>query len=99
MPLPLSPGLGGICAALGASAMLALSSCKMPGEQQDISKLTEEFVYGSLALSPVAATQAGYHQHDGTKLDDELDDYSRAGVQDQIQFYNGFRDRLAAIQI
>jgi uncharacterized protein (DUF885 family) len=74
-----------------------LLSCKMPTEKQDVSKLTEDFVYGSLALSPVSATAAGYHEHNGVKLDGKLDDYSAAGIQTQQQFYSGFRDRLAAV--
>jgi uncharacterized protein (DUF885 family) len=69
----------------------------MPGEQQDLSKLTDDFVYGSLALSPVSATSAGYHAHHGVKLDEKLDDFSPSGLQEQRQFYSGFRDRLALI--
>lgn len=67
-------------------------------EKQDLSKITDEFVYGSLALSPVTATSAGYHEHAGIKLDQKLDDFSPAGIQDQQQFYSSFHDRLAAIQ-
>ena len=67
-------------------------------EKQDLSKLTDDFVYGSLALSPVSATAAGYHEHNGVKLDQKLDDFSSAGTQTQRQFYSGFRDRLAAIR-
>jgi uncharacterized protein (DUF885 family) len=70
----------------------------MPTEKQDLSKLTDDFVYGSLALSPVSATAAGYHEHNGVKLDGKLDDYSASGIQAQDQFYSGFRDRLAAIK-
>jgi uncharacterized protein (DUF885 family) len=70
----------------------------MPGEQQDFSKLTEEFVYGSLALSPVSATVAGYHEHQGVRLDEKLDDYSSIGIHEQRQFYSSFRDRLALIK-
>lgn len=78
-----------------------LTSCKMSTEKQekqDLSKITDEFVYGSLALSPVTATLAGYHEHAGIKLDQKLDDFSAAGVQDQQQFYSSFHDRLAAIR-
>jgi uncharacterized protein (DUF885 family) len=70
----------------------------MPGEQQDLSKLTEDFVYGSLAVSPVSATSAGYHEHNGVKLDEKIDDYSSGGLQEQRQFYSGFRERLALIK-
>ncbi len=83
------------------TAACLLTSCKMSTEKQekqDLSKLTDEFVYGSLALSPVSATSAGYHEHAGVKLDQKLDDYSATGIQDQQQFYSGFHDRLAAIK-
>jgi uncharacterized protein (DUF885 family) len=75
-----------------------MAGCKMPGEQQDFSKLTEEFVYGSLALSPVSATVAGYHEHQGVRLDERLDDYSPIGIQEQRRFFSDFRDRLALIK-
>ncbi|MGD0435732.1 MAG: DUF885 domain-containing protein [Bryobacteraceae bacterium] len=87
------------CAVLLATASISLlTSCKMPGEQQDLSKLTEDFVYGSLAVSPVSATSAGYHEHNGVKLDEKIDDYSSGGLQEQRQFYSGFRERLALIK-
>jgi uncharacterized protein (DUF885 family) len=85
-------------AAVACSGLLFLSGCKMPGKQQDFSKLTEDFVYGSLALAPVSATIAGYHEHHGIRLDEKLDDYSPAGIQEQRQFYSGFRDQLALIK-
>jgi len=75
-----------------------MPGCKMPGERQDFSKLSEDFVYGSLALSPVSSTAAGYHEHQGIRLDEKLDDYSPGGIQDQRQFYSGFRERLALIK-
>jgi uncharacterized protein (DUF885 family) len=78
--------------------LFCITGCKMPGEQQDFSKLTEEFVYGSLALSPVSATVAGYHEHQGVRLDEKLDDYSSIGIHEQRQFYSSFRDRLALIK-
>jgi len=78
--------------------LLLMTGCKMPGERQDFSKLSEDFVYGSLALSPVSSTAAGYHEHQGIRLDEKLDDYSPGGIQDQRQFYSGFRERLALIK-
>jgi hypothetical protein len=77
---------------------LLLMSCKMPGETPDFSKLTEDFVYRSLALTPVTATAAGYHEYRGERLDNKLDDYSRDGVISQIQFYRDFDNRLQAIK-
>jgi len=45
--------------------------------------MVDEFVLDSLALSPTNATQAGYHSHHGTSLDDQLDDFSAAGIEAQ----------------
>ncbi len=56
--------------------------------------LAEEFIFSSLALSPVAATAAGYHDHKGASLDEMLDDVSLASVELQRKFYLGFRQRL-----
>jgi uncharacterized protein (DUF885 family) len=76
-----------------------MTGCKMTQEKQkpDFSKITEDFVYGSLALSPVSATQAGYHEHQGVRLDEKLDDFSASGIEASRKFYAGFHDQLAAI--
>jgi uncharacterized protein (DUF885 family) len=81
------------------AVIFLLAGCKMTPEKQvpDFSKITEDFVYGSLALSPVAATQAGYHEYHGVKLDEKLDDFSPPGIEATRKFYAGFRDHLAAI--
>src|SRR5713226_1248962 len=79
------------------ASILLMAGCKMNQEKQkpDFSKLTEDFVYGSLALSPVSATQAGYHEHQGVRLDEKLDDFSPSGMEEARKFYASFRDRLA----
>jgi uncharacterized protein (DUF885 family) len=76
-----------------------LAVCKVDQGKQapDFSKVTEDFVYGSLALSPVSATQAGYHEHAGVRLDERLDDFSPSGIEEQRKFYAGIHSRLAAI--
>ena len=81
------------------ASVFSMAGCKMNQENQkpDFSKLSEDFVYGSLALSPVAATQAGYHEHQGVRLDEKLDDFSPSGVDATRKFDAEFKDRLAAI--
>jgi uncharacterized protein (DUF885 family) len=71
---------------------LALAGCspKRPGFDQ----ASEEFVYGFLATSPVYATSVGYHEHQGVRLDEQLDDYSQAGIDRQRRFFAVFRERL-----
>jgi uncharacterized protein (DUF885 family) len=84
---------------LAAASVICVTGCKTaaPPAKPDLSKLTDDFVYGSLALSPVGATSAGYHEHNGVHLDGELDDFSAAGIDQQHKFYSDFHDRLAAI--
>jgi uncharacterized protein (DUF885 family) len=63
----------------------------------DFEKLTDDLMYGSLALSPVNATQTGYHEHNGMSLDDTLDDYSQAGIDKAKTFYEGIQTRVNAL--
>lgn len=71
----------------------------MPGEKQEFSQLTEAFIYGSLALSPVSATAAGYHRHREVALDEKLDDFSHNGIQEQRLFYAVQRGKLDNFQL
>ncbi len=76
--------------------LLCLSCSTPKPKAPDFDKLTQDFVYGSLALSPTAATATGYHQHNGIALDEILDDYSAAGIDAQRQFIQSSESRLAA---
>ncbi len=78
--------------------MLLAGSCGYKQQKNPISSLTTEFVYTSLAFTPVAATQAGYHRHGKVLLDETLDDYSPGGIERQRQFYLKFRSRLEEAQ-
>src|SRR6478609_7072370 len=76
-------------------ALAAMTGCGRPtASTTALDSLAEEFVYGTLALSPASATQAGYHSHKGVSLDDALDDFSSKGIAAQRQFYVDFRARL-----
>jgi hypothetical protein len=61
------------------------------------SQMTDQFVKDSLALSPVNASQAGYHQHVDPKtgktidLDAQLDDVGPQGMAAQDKFYRQWR--------
>jgi uncharacterized protein (DUF885 family) len=77
---------------------LLLGSCSSrPNPAMDFEKLTQDFIYGSLALSPVSATATGYHLHNGVPLDELLDDYSAGGLDQQRAFYQDFQMRIAAL--
>jgi uncharacterized protein (DUF885 family) len=84
-----------LAASLSALMSTGCSNTKPPS--QDFDKLVNDFVYGSLALSPVGATSSGYHQHNGISLDEALDDWSPAGIEAARKFNVEFEGRLAAL--
>jgi uncharacterized protein (DUF885 family) len=77
--------------------MLTAGCSKPAPAKPGFRELVEEFVYSSLAFSPVSATSAGYHVHQQVRLDERIDDYSADGIDLQRRFYAGFGKRLAAI--
>lgn len=79
--------------ALGAAAFLALAGCGAR-QPQELAPLADEFVYTTLAFSPVSSTAQGYHRHRGVELDSQLDDVSPKAVNEQRNFYSGFHKRL-----
>ena len=63
-------------------------------EKPTFEKLVSDFVYTSVALSPIGATGAGYHVHNGVPLDELLDDYSPDAIAGQRKFYLSYRDLI-----
>ena len=82
-----------------AFVILSLGGCSRPNPAMQFDKLTEDFLYGSLALSPVSATATGYHLHNGVPLDELVDDYSAGGLDQQRTFYKDFQLRIAALDV
>lgn len=81
-----------------AAVVLGLTGCgKKSVAPGDFAALTEEFVHSTLALSPVAATAAGYHRHNGVLLDKLLDDVSAAGMEARRRHWQGWLGRLERI--
>ena len=81
----------------GAIIVLAVSTLIAAGcgaPERDFSKLADEFVYTTLAFSPITATAAGLHRYQGRNLDEQLDDISPAALDHQREYYQLFRDRL-----
>ena len=72
----------------------------MEQDSNKFSQLSDQFVKTSLALSPVSASQAGYHKHldlqtgKTIELDGQLDDVSAAAVEQQLRFYREWRQRF-----
>jgi uncharacterized protein (DUF885 family) len=80
-----------LCVTLAA---LLCWSCNSPKPEAPASSLSD-YIYGSLALSPVSATSSGYHEHKGVKLDEQLDDYSSKGIEESRKFVEEWEGRLA----
>ncbi|MCC7236758.1 MAG: DUF885 domain-containing protein [Bryobacterales bacterium] len=73
-----------------------LASCGGSAPEQPFPALVQEFVTTTLSLSPVAATGAGYHAHNGIPLDDQLDSFSTEAVKQRVSYYKSFQTRLEA---
>jgi uncharacterized protein (DUF885 family) len=58
----------------------ASTNAKASSTDGRFEQLVDDFVLGTLALSPTTATGYGYHVHHGASLDDRLDDFSPAGI-------------------
>ena len=69
-------------------AGLLLSACSPQTKPIDVEKLLQDFIGASLAMSPVTATQVGFHNYEGVNLDSILDDYSPNGIRGLRIFYN-----------
>ena len=85
-----------------ACALFALASsgcCGGGNSQVTFNNLVSEYTYTTLSFSPVAATAAGYHFHNGAYLNEALDDYDSNGIKKQRQFFEDFRGRLAKVDL
>jgi uncharacterized protein (DUF885 family) len=80
------------------SALCVLLS--VTADSAKFAKLSDTFMRESLALSPIAASSAGYHKHRDAKtgkpleLDALLDDVGPQGVAAQLAFYKGWQARF-----
>ena len=81
--------------ALGAAiwSFGVTSTHAAPADLQ-FSQVVDDFVFGSLALSPVTASTVGYHRHHGEMLEDRLDDFSAAGIKAQIKLQRDIEARI-----
>lgn len=83
-----------LTAALTAALVPLLLFTAGCGHKAQISDLTEEFTYTTLAFSPSAATAAGLHEYKDQRLDAQLDDMGLAAMDHQVRFYREFSQRL-----
>src|SRR5271154_5522690 len=80
-------------------AKLSASASADSGSRK-FAELSDRFMKDSLALSPMSASQAGYHVHvdpktgDKIELDAQLDDLSLKAMDAQRDFYSSWRARF-----
>ena len=81
--------------ALGAAIWsFGVTSTRAAPADLQFSQVVDDFVFGSLALSPVTASTVGYHRHHGEMLEDQLDDFSAAGIKAQIKLQRDIEARI-----
>ncbi|HEV7614118.1 MAG TPA: DUF885 domain-containing protein [Steroidobacteraceae bacterium] len=80
------------------SLWAASSNAKPPPAGDQFEQLVDDFVFGTLALSPASATGVGYHIHHGTVLDDLLDDFSPAGIAASRSLLHDIEARIGKLE-
>ncbi len=89
-----------MCSAVVAQDMKSPDGKTAEQSNPKFAALEDQFVKESLALSPVNASQAGYHKHVDAetgrtiRLDAQLDDVSPAAMAEQTEFYRDWRKRF-----
>jgi uncharacterized protein (DUF885 family) len=73
----------------------ASAGAKPSATDGQFEQLVDDFVLGTLALSPTTATGFGYHVHHGASLDDMLDDFSPAGIAASRSLMHDIEARIA----
>ena len=84
------------CSSVWAAAANTPAAPKA-GSASPFEQLVDDFVFGTLALSPTNATGVGYHVHHGTNLDDLLDDFSPAGIAAARSLQTDIEARIAKL--
>ena len=78
--------------------LLIAAGCRHESPSEQLSRLSEEFVYTVLSFSPSFATSVGLHEYRKESLDQTLDDFSSKAIDDQRRFYTGFQQRLRTLR-
>src|ERR1700689_2438610 len=84
----------GLALSIAWSCGVGATSARAAPADLQFSQVVDDFVFGTLALSPVTASTVGYHKHHGEMLEDELDDFSAAGIKAQIKLQRDIEGRI-----
>ena len=77
-----------------AICSLAVTAARAAPPDPQFNQVVDDFVFGTLALSPVTASTVGYHRHHGEMLEDQLDDFSATGIKAQIKLQLDIEARI-----
>jgi uncharacterized protein (DUF885 family) len=88
---------GALVCAGSLTVRAASTTAKAAPANSQFERVVDDFVFGTLALSPVGATGFGYHRHHDMSLDDMLDDFSPAGIAASQELLHGIEQRIAAL--
>jgi uncharacterized protein (DUF885 family) len=87
---------GVILAATAMATAARAAPATTPESRADA--LVADFVYQGLALQPVSASAAGYHVHEGVRLDGRWENFGPAGIERLREFDRGMQRRLDALR-
>jgi uncharacterized protein (DUF885 family) len=85
-------------ALVGFLSVLLTVSCSRHESPAAFPALAEDFVYKTMAFSPVTAAGQGLHSYNGQNFDTALDDVSSTAIEAQQTFYSGFHKRLITFE-
>ncbi len=78
-----------------AFTLLVTTSCSRKAPASQFAGLANDFVYQSLAFSPVGASGQGLHKYNGADFDRAIDDFSAGAVQAQREYFANLHKRLS----
>jgi uncharacterized protein (DUF885 family) len=91
------------CLLLVSPLLSQAGKMKPSVSNSDFDQLAAQFMSDSLVLSPVNASQAGYHRHSDPatgkviELDAQLDDLGPQGIAAQLAFYHKWQEAFSTI--
>jgi uncharacterized protein (DUF885 family) len=84
--------------AFGIAVLISgLSLARATPTDLQFNQVVEDFVFGTLSLSPTTATGIGYHRHHGAQLDDMLEDFSPSGIKASLGLLSDIETRIAKL--
>ena len=84
--------------AVGVAVFMGcLQAARASPADLQFNQLVDDFVFGTLSLAPTTATGMGYHRHRGVMLDDQLEDFSPAGIKASLNLLSDIETRIGTL--